>query len=119
MARRRRKRPPNFPRESRSSSARGYGTAHQAERRRWGLVVEAGQALCCRCGGWIAPGSPFHLDHRDDKLGYLGVSHAACNLRAAARKGNAVMRENRQVVPEKPRAPSFAFIPLGRQSRVW
>jgi hypothetical protein len=27
---------------------------------------------CCRCGHLIEPGKPWHLDHRDDRSGYLG-----------------------------------------------
>jgi hypothetical protein len=40
----------------------------------------------------IVPGTRWHLDHRDDKLGYLGPAHAMCNLRAAAKRGNKLMR---------------------------
>jgi hypothetical protein len=105
MARRRRKRRPNFPRESRSSSSRSYGSTHQAERKRWGLVVEAGHAVCCRCSLPIAPGAAFHLDHRDDRLGYVGVSHASCNLRAAARRGNMLMRA-KKALERQPRVRS-------------
>jgi hypothetical protein len=90
MARRRRRH--NFPRPKRSTTARGYGSTHQATRKRWEPVVESGYASCCRCGFTIAPGTAFHLDHRDDKLGYLGVSHARCNLRAAGKRGNELMR---------------------------
>jgi hypothetical protein len=82
----------NFPRPQGSTTARGYGSTHQAERKRWKLVVDAGDAVCCRCSYPIAPRAAFHLDHREDKLGYLGVAHARCNLRAAARRGNERMR---------------------------
>ena len=78
---------PTFRRSTASTTSRGYGTGHQVERRRWKLVVESGYASCVRCGFPIVPGAAFHLDHRDDKLGYLGVSHARCNLRAAAKLG--------------------------------
>jgi hypothetical protein len=75
MARRR-----NFPPVKRSTNARGYGSTHQADRKRWGPIVEAGYASCCRCGYPIVPGSRWHLDHRDDKLGYRGVSHASLKV---------------------------------------
>jgi excisionase family DNA binding protein len=81
-----------IPRAEGSTTARGYGSRHQAERRRWALVVESGAALCVRCGLPIAPGARWHLDHRDDGLGYLGPAHAMCNLRAAAKRGNKLMR---------------------------
>ena len=94
----RRRRGTNFPRSTASTSARGYGTSHQAERKRWELVVESGYASCVRCGLPIVAGTGWHLDHRDDKLGYLGVSHARCNVRAAAKLGNQRMREKRALV---------------------
>lgn len=44
--------------------------------------------LCARCGQPLGPiSSALHYDH-DERGGYLGFSHAACNLRAGARKGN-------------------------------
>jgi hypothetical protein len=96
MARRRRRRH-NFPRAQGSTSARGYGSRHQAERKRWEPVVESGYTVCVRCGFPIVPGTRWHLDHRDDALGYLGVSHARCNLHAAAKKGNVIMRARKAV----------------------
>jgi hypothetical protein len=95
MARRRRRRRHNWPRPQGSTTARGYGSVHQAERKRWEPVVEAGYAVCVRCRLPILPGSRWHLDHRDDKLGYLGVSHAGCNLRAAGKRGNLLLRARR------------------------
>ena len=97
MARRRR-RSHNW-RPNGSTTARGYGWTHQTERKRWDIVVQAGNALCVRCYLPIAPGTPFHLDHRDDKLGYLGVSHARCNLRAAGKRGNELMRARKALNP--------------------
>jgi hypothetical protein len=88
----RRKRRSNFPRPKASTTARGYGSPHQAERRRWAPVVESGAAVCVRCGFPIAPGTRWHLDHDDDKIHYRGPAHARCNLIAAARRGNELMR---------------------------
>jgi hypothetical protein len=99
MAKRRRRRRHNFPRVERSTSARGYGSLHQAERRRWEPVVQSGAAECVRCGLPIVPGTRWHLDHRDDKLGYLGPAHAMCNLRAAAKRGNQLMRAKHAQAP--------------------
>lgn len=59
-------------------------------RKALGELVAAGRAVCCRCGRPIVPGSAWHADHTDDRSGYRGAAHAACNLRAAARKGAAV-----------------------------
>jgi hypothetical protein len=75
-----------------STSARGYGSRHQAERRRWELLVEAGVVSCVRCGRPIAAGARWHLDHEDDGLHYRGPAHAICNPRAAAKRGNELMR---------------------------
>ena len=67
------------------TSERGYGSAHVKERKRYERQVKAGNAFCARCGGHIEPGSEWHLDHTDDRSGYLGPSHAACNEEAARR----------------------------------
>lgn len=68
-----------------TTSARGYGSAHQRERSRWAPRVAAGEVSCARCGRLIAPGEPWHLDHADDRRGYLGPSHKRCNLEAGGR----------------------------------
>jgi hypothetical protein len=71
-----------------SRHARGYTNAHVARRRQLEPLVATGQVPCSRCGQPIQPGQPWHLDHRDDRNGYLGPLHATCNLRAAANKTN-------------------------------
>ena len=53
----------------------GYGWPHRRRRRGVAPVVDAGLALCCRCGLPIEPGQAWDLDHRDDRRGYLGPSH--------------------------------------------
>lgn len=90
MARRRR-RAHNW-RPKGSTTARGHGWTHQTERKRWEPVVESGYASCCRCGFPIVPGARWHLDHEDDGVHYRGPAHAMCNLRAAAKRGNELMR---------------------------
>ena len=49
-------------------------------------MVEAGKAVCWRCGEKISRGQEWHLGHRDDgSIG--GPEHArSCNLRAAGLK---------------------------------
>lgn len=86
----RRKRRSNFPRPTGSTTARGYGGNHQSERKRWEPLIQTGRVACVCCGFLILAGEAWHLDHRDDRLGYLGVSHALCNLRAAGQKRNAI-----------------------------
>jgi hypothetical protein len=70
----------------RSRHARGYTSAHVARRRQLEPLVATGQVSCSRCGELIQPDEAWHLDHRDDRRGYLGAAHAECNLRAAGRK---------------------------------
>ena len=64
-----------------------YGQRHRLERERWRGAVELGQVACARCGRMIVPGTRWHLDHTEDGSGWLGPSHAHCNLLVAARKG--------------------------------
>jgi hypothetical protein len=61
------------------TSARGYGTAHQRERAKWVPIVNASDAVCTRCGRPIMAGTAWDLDHTDDRRGYLGPAHRACN----------------------------------------
>ena len=67
-----------------SSSARGYGRAHQAVREAVREDVEAGTTDCARCGLRILPGEAWDLGHTDDRTGWTGPEHARCN-RAAPR----------------------------------
>jgi hypothetical protein len=73
-----------------STTARGYGAQHQHERAKWVAVVEAGDAMCARCHQPIKADQPFDLDHTDDRTGYIGPSHVACNRAAGGRSGAAV-----------------------------
>ena len=47
----------------------------------------------------MLPGQTLHLDHRDDRTGYGGFSHASCNVRAAAKKARRlqVMRKGKRL----------------------
>jgi len=64
---------------------RGYGLAHSKERARWARILARTPVPCARCGEPILVGDAWHLDHEDDRLGYLGPSHATCNLSAAGK----------------------------------
>lgn len=68
-----------------SRQARGYGRDHDRERRRWARLIRRGGVTCARCGRPIAPDDDWHLDHRDDRAGYLGASCATCNTSAGGR----------------------------------
>ena len=48
-----------------SSTARGYGIAHQRLRKLWAVRVERGEVACRRCGRLIRPGSLWDLGHDD------------------------------------------------------
>jgi hypothetical protein len=71
-----------------NTTAAGYGTSHQELRK--ALLPQAYGKPCYRCGKPMLPGQELHLDHTDDRTGYGGFSHRACNLRAAARKARAI-----------------------------
>lgn len=78
-----------------TTTERGYGAQHQAERERWRPVVEAGQATCARCGEPIAPDQPWDLGHTDDRTGYSGPECVPCNRGAGGRNGAAVANARR------------------------
>jgi hypothetical protein len=67
----------------RATVANGYGAAHKRLRRQWASRVAAGGVDCARCGQPIVPGSPWDLDHSDDRSSYLGASHRSCNRSVA------------------------------------
>lgn len=75
-----------------STTARGYGGAHRALRKRLAPLVASGQVRCARCGELILPGTPWDLGHTGDRTGYHGAEHAACNRGAASRPSVGVSR---------------------------
>jgi hypothetical protein len=44
----------------------------------------------------MLPGQELHLDHNDDRTGWIGFRHAKCNLRAAAKKARAKQLYSKQ-----------------------
>ena len=52
---------------------------HRSLRRRVGVVVASGGAVCARCGEPLLPGEPWDLGHAADGVGYAGPEHRACN----------------------------------------
>lgn len=75
-----------------STSARGYGSAHQRLRAAWQARIDRGEVVhCARCGQRIDAGMDWALDHNADRTGYLGPSHTACNNSAGGRAAHKQM----------------------------
>jgi len=68
-----------------TSTQRGYGIEHQRKRLEMAPLVAAGNVRCSRCGEPILPGQAWDADHRDDRVGYRGPSHASCNRATSGR----------------------------------
>lgn len=61
-----------------STTERGYTAEHQ-RRRAEALADWQDGDPCARCNSPMLHGTPVDLDHTDDRTGYLGLSHRACN----------------------------------------
>jgi hypothetical protein len=81
----------------RSTTARGYGSAHQALRKKVAALVASGNAVCWRCGRPILPWMQWDLGHDDfDRSIYRGPEHQRCNRSSAASRGNRMRGKRRQ-----------------------
>lgn len=75
-----------------TSTARGYGSAHQRRRAMHQARMDAGaRYVCPRCGTPILPGQPWDLGHDDDdRTRYVGPEHSGpCNRAAGGARGAA------------------------------
>lgn len=75
-------RPPRHHRNhQRTTAQRGYGAAHQAERRRWSVIIATrGPIPCARgCGTLIHDGDDWDLGHTDDRTAWTGPECRRCN----------------------------------------
>ena len=74
-----------------STTARGYGSRHAAQRKAALSRYQPGDP-CCLCGRPLgADTSRIHLDHNPHG-GYRGLAHAHCNVSDGARRGAARQR---------------------------
>jgi hypothetical protein len=79
------------PRPQLTTVQKGYGAAHKRMREQVKRTVNAGGAVCWRCGQLIAPTEPWDLGHRDHPrakvLGlYAGPEHRDCSRTAGGWK---------------------------------
>ena len=91
-----------------STSARGYGPKHQAERARWQSTINRGVVQCAcaradcathtgRCPMTIT-GTAWDLGHTDDRRGYTGPECIPCNRAAGARNSNRAQAERKATI---------------------
>lgn len=76
-----RRRPPS------ATTERGYGWQHQKARMRFLAEMHEGDP-CARCEKPMFKTEPLDLDHTDDRNGYRGLAHRACNRATAGRRRN-------------------------------
>ena len=93
-----------------STTARGYGSQHQALRARLLAAWRPGQP-CARCGQpmnyrWTTDRtgrkvSAIDLGHNDQRTGYTGLEHRVCNRRDGQRKTAAINRARGGISPRQ------------------
>jgi hypothetical protein len=85
-----------------TTTARGYGAPHQAERQRWQQALNQGLAIQCACAGEclrhhgrctkiITIGTRWDLMHNPDRTAYLGPGCVPCNRTDGAIRSNGVV----------------------------
>jgi hypothetical protein len=87
-----------------TTTQRGYGYAHQQERRRLTPTVNAGRAYCAQpvcihTDRWIRPGTPWALGHNNNRTAWIGPVHADCNQRDGASRGGKVIASRKKKQP--------------------
>jgi hypothetical protein len=90
-------------RSKRGTTERGYGWTHQKARQRAVRDLRDGQP-CPRCGQamWRSQAKLLDLDHTDDRAGYRGLAHRACNRRAGQAVGARQRVGTRRAAPAPP-----------------
>lgn len=74
-----------------SRQDRGYGAEHARIRKEF--LPSAYGTDCHLCGQVMWPSQRLHLDHTEDRSGYRGFAHAACNILDGARRGGEATRQ--------------------------
>jgi len=75
-----------------SRQDRGYGPAHEKQRKAWAPRVRRGEVDCARCKLRIGPHEQWDLGHTDDRTAWSGPEHVGCNRRAGAANSHAVRK---------------------------
>ena len=78
-----------------SRQDRGYGRAHELQRKAWVHKVNRGEAQCHAVDCLeptraIAPRSEWHMGHTPDRSKWTGPEHPRCNVTEGAIRGNAM-----------------------------
>jgi hypothetical protein len=94
-----------------TTTQRGYGSQHQAERKRWSPIVAAGSVVCWRCHRLIIPGTSWDLGHNDQRTAWTGPEHRACNRRAGGIRGNRSPKRKKAATwrPQPPRITDLTW----------
>lgn len=104
-----------------------YGQSHQVMRRTLIDLMIDGETKCARCRKPMWRSQRLHLDHNDDRTGYLGLSHAYCNSAAAGQKAQKLQArgERRPGVTTLGGTPRYVWgtptdrLATGGRSREW
>ncbi len=73
-----------------STTDRGYGAAHQRERKKWQRRLDQGAIIgCARCGKPISKHDTWDLGHTDDRTAWTGPECVGCNRSVGGRNGRA------------------------------
>lgn len=75
-----------------STHARGYGKAHEAQRKAWAPKVARGEAechavICLEVSRAISPAGEWHMGHTPDRSRWTGPEHPRCNTSEGATRG--------------------------------
>lgn len=83
-----------------TTTERGYGHAHQQERKAWAKELKkVGVLPCARCGQPIYDGDEWDLGHTDDRSAYTGPEHSrACNRADGGRRSHQPLTFNRRAL---------------------